>query len=50
LPQGGINKGESELEALFRELNEEIGLLPKHVDLVDPAGGAWLRVSAFCHW
>ena len=42
LPQGGINKGESELEALFRELNEEIGLLPKHVDLVAKTP-KWLR-------
>jgi putative (di)nucleoside polyphosphate hydrolase len=42
LPQGGINKGESELEALFRELNEEIGLLPKHGDLVAKTP-KWLR-------
>lgn len=42
LPQGGIDENESELEALFRELNEEIGLSPKHVDLIAKTP-KWLR-------
>jgi putative (di)nucleoside polyphosphate hydrolase len=42
LPQGGIDEGESELEALFRELNEEVGLLPEHVDLIAKTP-KWLR-------
>ncbi len=33
-PQGGIDEGESEEEALYRELFEEIGLLPKDVAVV----------------
>jgi len=41
-PQGGIQDRESPEEALFRELNEEIGLLPKHVQIVGCTRG-WLR-------
>lgn len=41
-PQGGINNGESAEEALFRELNEEVGLLPDHVDVLACTRG-WLR-------
>jgi putative (di)nucleoside polyphosphate hydrolase len=33
-PQGGINKDETAEEAMFRELYEEIGLKPKHVDVL----------------
>lgn len=41
-PQGGIRVGESAEAALFRELNEELGLLPEHVTVL---GGTrnWLR-------
>ncbi len=42
LPQGGIDKGESELEALFRELSEEVGLLPEHVEVIAKTP-KWLR-------
>ena len=41
-PQGGIQDRESPEEALFRELNEEIGLLPNQVQIVGCRRG-WLR-------
>ncbi|MBT8142348.1 MAG: RNA pyrophosphohydrolase [Gammaproteobacteria bacterium] len=33
-PQGGIDQGESAEEAMFRELQEEVGLLPQHVKIL----------------
>ena len=42
LPQGGIDKGETELEALYRELEEEVGLAPEHVSLLAKTP-KWLR-------
>ncbi|MBE8189589.1 MAG: RNA pyrophosphohydrolase [Candidatus Thioglobus sp.] len=42
LPQGGIDANETELEALFRELNEEVGLLPEHVKVLAKTP-KWLR-------
>ncbi|MDQ7015534.1 MAG: RNA pyrophosphohydrolase [Gammaproteobacteria bacterium] len=41
-PQGGINERESTEEAMFRELNEETGLLPKHVEIIGTTRH-WLR-------
>jgi putative (di)nucleoside polyphosphate hydrolase len=41
-PQGGMRKGESAEESLFRELHEEIGLAPGQVQLVG-ATSRWLR-------
>jgi len=35
MPQGGIDKGESPREAAFRELEEEIGVPPHLVDLLE---------------
>ena len=34
MPQGGIDKGESEQEAAFRELTEETGVVREHVTLI----------------
>ena len=33
-PQGGIRQDESVEAAMYRELNEEVGLLPEHVEVV----------------
>jgi putative (di)nucleoside polyphosphate hydrolase len=41
-PQGGINAGESPVEALYRELYEEVGLSPDAVDVLGSTKG-WLR-------
>ena len=42
LPQGGIDKGETELDALYRELEEEVGLAAKQVSLLAKTP-KWLR-------
>ncbi|BAS68114.1 MAG: RNA pyrophosphohydrolase [Gammaproteobacteria bacterium] len=42
LPQGGIDKGENELEALLRELEEEVGLRAEHIEVVAKTP-KWLR-------
>ena len=41
-PQGGIKFNETSEEALFRELREEIGLMPNHVEVVGSTRD-WLR-------
>ena len=41
-PQGGIDAGESPQEALYRELHEEVGLLPEAVAIRGCTRG-WLR-------
>lgn len=41
-PQGGIQRGESPREALFRELHEELGLVEAHVEIIGVTAG-WLR-------
>ena len=41
-PQGGIGSGESPEEALYRELEEEVGLTPDTVNVVACTRG-WLR-------
>jgi len=33
-PQGGMDEGETHEQAMFRELYEEIGLKPEHVELI----------------
>ncbi len=48
-PQGGINPGESPKQAMYRELAEEIGLHPCHVEIVGRTRD-WLRYEVPDHW
>ncbi len=41
-PQGGMRSDETPAEAMYRELGEEVGLLPEHVELIGATRG-WLR-------
>ena len=41
-PQGGIAHGESPEQAMYRELHEEVGLLPEHVQIIGRTRD-WLR-------
>ncbi len=41
-PQGGIKEHETPEQALFRELHEEVGLLPEHVEVLARTPD-WLR-------
>jgi putative (di)nucleoside polyphosphate hydrolase len=43
-PQGGIKPKETPEDALWRELLEELGLLPEHVEVVGATRG-WLRYT-----
>ena len=38
-PQGGVDPGESDLEALHREIEEEIGLTPDSYEVTERKGG-----------
>src|SRR5210317_450730 len=40
-PQGGMRTDETPLEAMYRELEEETGLRPEHVQLIGATPG-WL--------
>tara|TARA_B100000768_G_C11251207_1_gene364187 strand:- start:745 stop:1290 length:546 start_codon:yes stop_codon:yes gene_type:complete len=48
-PQGGINKGESLEEAMYRELMEEVGLAPNHVKILGKTKD-WLRYEVPKQW
>lgn len=41
-PQGGIDKGETPIDAMYRELYEEVGLYPHHVQMLAITRD-WLR-------
>ena len=41
-PQGGIRENETAEQALYRELEEEVGLQPEHVELLSSSRD-WLR-------
>ena len=41
-PQGGIQESETPVEAMYRELHEEVGLSQKHVELLGQTSG-WMR-------
>lgn len=41
-PQGGIDRGETPVDAMYRELWEEVGLYPHHVKLLSQTQ-SWLR-------
>jgi putative (di)nucleoside polyphosphate hydrolase len=48
-PQGGIKYGETPEQAMFRELEEETGLLPKHVKVIGRTRD-WLRYEVPDHF
>jgi putative (di)nucleoside polyphosphate hydrolase len=47
-PQGGMHSDETPLEAMYRELDEETGLGPDHVDVLGSTRG-WLRYRLPSH-
>jgi putative (di)nucleoside polyphosphate hydrolase len=48
-PQGGIDRGESPEQAMFRELEEEVGLQREHVQLIGRTR-EWLRYEVPEQW
>lgn len=48
-PQGGIKPGESPEAAMYRELMEEVGLLPHHVKILGRTRD-WLRYDVPSSW
>ena len=48
-PQGGIKRGETPEEAMYRELHEEGGLRSEHVHILGRTRG-WLRYEVPTHW
>jgi len=48
-PQGGMNAGETPEQAMFRELEEEVGLLPMHVRILGRTRD-WLRYDVPSSW
>jgi putative (di)nucleoside polyphosphate hydrolase len=48
-PQGGIKHGESPEQAMYRELEEEVGLRPVHVRILGRTKG-WLRYEVPNQW
>ena len=48
-PQGGIKHGESPEQAMYRELMEEVGLKPEHVEILGRTRD-WLRYEVPSSW
>jgi putative (di)nucleoside polyphosphate hydrolase len=48
-PQGGIKHGETPVQAMYRELHEEVGLLPDHVRILGRTRN-WLRYEVPNQW
>jgi putative (di)nucleoside polyphosphate hydrolase len=48
-PQGGIKYGESPVQAMYRELHEEVGLMPHHVRVLGRTRD-WLRYNVPAHF
>lgn len=48
-PQGGIKRGETPEQAMYRELEEEVGLLPEHVKIIGRTRN-WLRYDVPDRW
>lgn len=48
-PQGGIQHGESPVQAMYRELQEEIGLMPCHVRILGRTRD-WMRYDVPQQW
>jgi len=48
-PQGGIKLGEAPMQAMYRELWEEVGLLPSHVKILGRTRN-WLRYEVPEQW
>jgi putative (di)nucleoside polyphosphate hydrolase len=48
-PQGGIKKGETPEEAMYRELMEEVGLSPTHVEIISRTQD-WLHYDVPPNW
>jgi putative (di)nucleoside polyphosphate hydrolase len=48
-PQGGIQAGETPEVAMYRELNEEVGLNPEHVRILGRTRN-WLRYDVPDNW
>ncbi len=47
-PQGGIKDGETPEQAMYRELHEEVGLFPEHVEVLARTPD-WLRYDLPSH-
>jgi len=48
-PQGGIKHGETLVQAMYRELHEETGLLPSHIKILGRTRN-WLRYEVPAQW